>query len=153
VTFLTTSDLSPFATIDPAKAQAMIEDAEAQATLIAPCITDLAIDSTGRAAVKAILRGAVLRWNEAGTGALQAQQSGPYGITFDNRQSRRAMFWPSEIADLQGVCKPSGNGKAFDVDTMPATLAGHAPFCDLYFGGTTCSCGASLTGGIYPLWE
>ena len=35
---LTPADLAPFADIDPAKAEAMIEDAEAMAALAAPCI-------------------------------------------------------------------------------------------------------------------
>ena len=100
--FLTTDDLLPFATIDEAKAQAMIDDAEAMAVLAAPCIA--AVGFTNSAAVKAILRGAVLRWNEAGTGALQAQTAGPFGQTLDTRQERRGMFWPSEITQLQGLC-------------------------------------------------
>jgi len=102
MTFLTPEDLAPFATIDPVKAQAMIDDAEAMAVLAAPCIT--ADGFAHAAAVKALLRGAVLRWNEAGTGALQAQTAGPFGQTLDTRQERRGMFWPSEIAQLQAFC-------------------------------------------------
>ena len=101
-TFLEIEDLAPFAIIDRAKAQAMIEDAEAMALLAAPCITAEAF--TNQAAVKAILRGAVMRWAEAGSGALQAQTAGPFGQTLDTRQERRGMFWPSEIVQLQGLC-------------------------------------------------
>jgi hypothetical protein len=107
-TFLDVEDLAPFATIDSAKAAAMIEDAEAMALLAAPCI---AVEGfTYVAAVKAILRGAVLRWNEAGSGALQAQTAGPFGQTLDTRQERRGMFWPSEIVALQGLCADSQGG-------------------------------------------
>lgn len=106
--FLTTDDLAPFATIDTAKAQAMIDDAEAMAVLAAPCIT--ALDFTNGAAVKAILRGAVLRWNDAGSGALQAKTSGPFSETYDNRQERRGMFWPSEIVQLQSLCAGAEGG-------------------------------------------
>ena len=102
VSFLTLDDLTPFVSIDDAKALAMIEDAEAMAVLAAPCIT--ADGFTQSAAVRAILRGAVIRWNEAGSGALQAQTAGPFGQTLDTRQERRGMFWPSEIAQLQGLC-------------------------------------------------
>ena len=100
--FLYITDLEPFATIDPAKAQAMIDDAEAMAVLAAPCITAPGFLYSG--AVRAVLRGAVLRWNEAGTGALQSQTAGPFGQTLDTRQERRGMFWPSEIAQLQSFC-------------------------------------------------
>lgn len=107
-TFLTVDDLEPFATIDVAKAEAMIDDAEAMALLAAPCI---AVEGFAYGtAVRAILRGAVLRWNEAGTGALQAQTAGPFGQTLDTRQERRGMFWPSEITALQSLCADSQGG-------------------------------------------
>ena len=104
--FLEPSDLEPFATIDATKAQAMIDDAEAMAVLVAPCIE--ADDFTKQAAVKAILRGAVLRWNDSGSGALQAQTAGPFGQTLDTRQERRGMFWPSDIEQLQNLCGVEG---------------------------------------------
>lgn len=107
-TFLTVEDLAPFATIEAAKANAMIDDAEAMAVLAAPCIT--AEGFAYGAAVKAILRGAVLRWNDAGSGALQQQTAGPFGQTLDTRQERRGMFWPSEIVALQGLCADSQGG-------------------------------------------
>lgn len=107
-TFLDASDLSAFATIDAAKAEAMIEDAEAMAVLAAPCIS--AGTFAYQAAVKAILRGAVLRWNDSGSGALQAQTAGPFGQTLDTRQERRGMFWPSEIVALQSLCGDSQGG-------------------------------------------
>lgn len=107
-TYLNVTDLAPFATIDNAKADAMIEDAEAMALLAAPCIASVGFAYT--TAVKAILRGAVLRWNDAGSGALQAQQAGPFGQTLDTRQERRGMFWPSEIVALQSLCADSQGG-------------------------------------------
>ncbi len=106
--FLDAFDLQPFASIDGAKADAMIADAEAKAVLAAPCIT--AVGFTNQLVVKAILRGAVLRWNDAGTGALQAQSAGPFGQTLDTRQERRGMFWPSEIVELQSLCADAQGG-------------------------------------------
>ena len=106
--FLDVADLTPFASIDEAKAEAMIEDAEAMALLAAPCIS--ATSFAHGSGVKAILRGAVLRWNEAGTGALRAQNAGPFGQTIDTRQERRGMFWPSEITSLQSLCAGAQGG-------------------------------------------
>lgn len=106
--FLDPSDLDPFATIDLVMAEAMIEDAEAMAVLVAPCIT--AAGFTQVAAVKAILRGAILRWNDSGSGAVQSQQAGPFGQTLDTRQERRGMYWPSEIEQLQNLCADIGGG-------------------------------------------
>ena len=96
------SDLTPFATIDSVKAQAMIDDALALAARVAPCI--LTEDFEYATAAKAILRGAILRWNDSGSGALQAQTAGPFGQTLDTRQVRKGMFWPSEIEQLQELC-------------------------------------------------
>lgn len=107
-TFLNADDLDPFATIEVAKANAMIDDAEAMALLAAPCIS--ADGFAYGTAVKAILRGAVLRWNEAGTGALQSQNAGPFAATLDTRQERRGMFWPSEIVALQSLCGSTSGG-------------------------------------------
>lgn len=107
-TFLDVDDLAPFATIEVAKANAMIDDAEAMALLAAPCISTE--DFAYATAVKAILRAAVLRWNDTGSGALQAQQAGPFGQTLDTRQERRGMFWPSEIVSLQSLCADSQGG-------------------------------------------
>lgn len=115
-TFLSVADLEPFAAIDAVKAEAMIEDAEAMALLAAPCIA--AEGFAHSAALRAILRGAVLRWNEAGTGALQSQNAGIFGQTLDTRQERRGMFWPSEIVQLQGLCANAQGG------TYSVSLAG-----------------------------
>jgi hypothetical protein len=145
------SDLTPFATIDEAKAQAMIADALAMAARVAPCIT--ATDFAYPDAARAILRGAILRWNEAGTGAMQSQTAGPFGVQVDTRQQRRGMFWPSEIEQLQDLCKGADDtGGAFTVDTVGAQSA-HSPLCALNFGAAYCDCGLTLTGAVYPAYQ
>lgn len=162
--FIDPDDLAPFATIDAAKAGAMIEDAEAMAVLAAPCLPDLldapagesAGDATRRlakvAALKAILRGAIIRWDEAGSGAAQTTQRsmGPFSesATMDTRQQRRGMFWPSEITQLQQLCS-SGGTRAFAVDTVPGSSS-HLPWCGVTWGGS-CSCGVSIAGA--PIFE
>lgn len=150
---LSIDDLEPFAPgIDPAKAEAMIEDALALAARVAPCLSDDEFEFDG--AARAILRGAILRWNEAGTGAYQAQQAGPFGVTVDTRQQRRSMFWPSEIEQLQELCRGEVDGGAFSIDTNPSRFtANHADICSLNFGALYCSCGAVLTAGLYPIYE
>ena len=116
---LTPDDLVPFADIPPAKAQAMIDDALALAVRVAPCITDDTFEFD--AAAKAILRGALLRWHESGTGALQARTVGAVSEQMDTRQQRRGMFWPSEIQQLQDLCRDADlSGAAFSIDTTPA---------------------------------
>lgn len=149
-TFISESDLTPFAVIEAAKAAAMIADGEAMAKLVAPCITDAGFAHAD--AVKAILRGAILRWNDAGSGAVTSQSAGPYSQTVDTTRARKSLFWPSEIEQLQDICAPSGGG-AFSVDTLSTGSAVvHADICALTFGGEYCSCGAVLTQGL-PLYE
>lgn len=152
--FLTPADLEPFATIDAAKAALMIEDAEAMAVLAAPCLSDpeFADDAGLVAAVKAILRGAILRWDEAGAGAVTQQGAGPFQQTVDTTKTRRGMFWPSELDQLRGLCarftgKTSG---AFSVDTVGYVNTVHADTCSLYFGAAYCDCGADIAG--FPLY-
>lgn len=144
---LAPADLVPFAEIEAAKAQAMIDDALAMAAVVAPCITDAAF--TYDAAAKAIIRGAILRWNDSGTGALTQQGAGPFQVSYDNRQSRRSLFYPSEINQLQDLCKESGTEHAFTVDTIDTTIQ-HADWCAINFGANYCDCGASIAG--YPIF-
>ena len=148
--YLDPDDVTAFAPdIDPNRLASMIADASALAVLAAPCLADETdLTEPQRAAVKAILRGAVLRWDEAGTGALRAETVGSFSQTFDTRQQRRGMFWPSEIAQLQGVCRgvSGGHGGAFAIDTAPTYTLLHLDTCSLRFGGG-CSCGALLLEG------
>ena len=153
--FLVPADLTPFAEIDETKAQEMIDDATAIAVLVAPCLADEGeLTAQQLAATKAVLRGAILRWNDTGSGALTQQTAGPFSQTIDNRQGRKSMFWPTEIDSLQAICRESdGSGGAFAIDTYPACgPVVHADICSINFGATYCSCGAALTG-LYALYE
>jgi hypothetical protein len=114
------ADLAPFATIDAAKAVEMIEDALGMAELVAPCITKPGF--AHRRAAKAILRGAILRWHEAGSGAAVTKNAGIYGQTVDTRQPRKAMFFPSELDQLRKLCRTDDdNGGAFAIDLIPSS--------------------------------
>lgn len=109
-------DLEPFAEIPSAKAEEMITDALALAARVAPCILTEEFEYTD--AARAILRGAILRWNDSGSGAVSQQTAGPFSQSLDTRQQRRSMFFPSEIDELQALCG-SPVGRAFEIDTMP----------------------------------
>lgn len=163
--FITRADLDPFAVIAEAKADAMIADAESMAILTAPCLPGLTTAPEGEtpeaealrlaklAAVKAILRGAILRWEDAGAGALQTQQEqiGPFGAQATVTPLRKSMFWPSEIEQLQGICASGEKGKAYSLDTAPGGCGPHLPWCSLMLGATYCSCGVDIAG--VPIFE
>lgn len=75
---LTIGDLEPFAPNLPEdRAAAMIADANALAAVVAPCI--VAGDFQYQDAARAILRAAVLRWIDQGSGAQPALVAGPFG--------------------------------------------------------------------------
>ena len=152
---LTPADLAPFADITEDKAQAMIDDVLALAGEAAPCLTDPDLDPAKAAAAKAILRGAVLRWNEAGQGG-RTQVTDTAGVfqhseSFDNSTPRRPLLWPSEIAALQKICTTGGGRKAWSYDTAGGSSLQHAQTCAINLGATYCDCGAIYTGGG-PLW-
>lgn len=151
---LTNDDLAPFAAIDDDKADAMIVDTLARAAAIAPCIVDE--DFENDAAAKAIIRGAILRWHDAGSGGVvqETDTTGPFTTskTFEKGGSeRRGLFWPSEIAELQKLCASSGSQGAFAIDTVACITDIHSAACALRFGATYCSCGADLAG--FPIYE
>lgn len=131
----------------------MVDGANARAARVAPCLasTSPAPTEDQLAEARLILVGAVKRWAEAGSGSIQSQNAGPYGMTVDTRQRTGFNLWPSEISDLQKICN-SATSSAYSVDTLGGSGA-HAPYCDLMFGGVACSCGANLTGYQYPIYE
>lgn len=155
--YIDTTDLDPFAPdLDPVKAAAMIEDAVAQAVLVAPCLAEEGeLTDHQKAAVKAVLRGAILRWNDSGSGALQREAAGPFSYELDTRQTRRSLFWPSEIDQLQKVCSAvtGGDSGAFTVDTVPSCAVEHSETCSIRFGAEYCSCGAILAGFALYGWR
>lgn len=139
--------------------QAMVDGANAKASRVAPCLGwNGSIDGQPAPSTETvnearlILIGAVKRWAEAGSGSVQATTSGPFGMTVDTRQRGGFNLWPSEITDLQALCRAGSVGRqAFSIDTVPSgARAVHADVCSIYFGGR-CSCGADIAGE--PLYE
>lgn len=137
---------------------AMVAGANAKASRVAPCLTWTGDPATEPAPspdllaeAKLVLIGAVKRWTEAGSGAFQQQSAGPFSIGVDTRQRTGFNLWPSEITDLQALCKTADSGRqVFSIDTAPASSE-HLPWCSLNFGATYCSCGADIAG--YPIYE
>ncbi|MCL1838661.1 MAG: hypothetical protein FWG47_05020 [Propionibacteriaceae bacterium] len=111
---LTPEDLKVFDPDIPlAKAEEMIADALAQASLVAPCLLEEdSLSENQIAQFKSVLRSVVLRFNERGPENVTTEQAsfGPYqqSITVDNRQRLSGMFWPSEKDLLRAIC---GSGK------------------------------------------
>lgn len=108
-----------------AKLAELVGDALASAEIVAPCLADP--DFQLHRAAKAILREAVLRRLDAGTGAVvtRSEGTGPFSKseTVDNR-SRRSILQPSDIADLQNLCRsvsgaPRPRGGAVNMDPTP----------------------------------
>lgn len=111
-------DIQPLApTADPVAAAIIIADAIAQASLIAECITIPGFKYAD--AAKAIIRQAIIRRLEAGSGAIVTQTAGPYSQTIDSSQQRKALFWPSEIGQLQKLCRDSKRRGFHSIDTTP----------------------------------
>lgn len=101
---ITIDDLRPFEpTISQDKAEAMITGAVARAALVAPCILDDDFPELYAEAVRSILVRAILRWNTAGAGNVSSVTTGPFAETYVT--SNKELYWPSELAELQNVCR------------------------------------------------
>lgn len=140
---LEVSDLTPFATIADDEAAAMVADAIALATLAAPCLGGDDLTDLQMAQAKAVLRSAVIRWHESGSGLTSQQMAGPFQQTI-TPLARKSLFWPSEIEALRNICKSATSGGAFAVDTAATAMRFHSVLCG--FGGG-CSCGFDYVGG------
>lgn len=119
---VTVEDLQIFnPDLDPDKAEILIRDGMALARRVAPCLDNE--DFPFGDAAAAIIRGAILRWADSGSGAVssEAQTAGPFShtTTYDTRQQRRTLFYPSEITELQKLCRDANSGGAFAIDTAP----------------------------------
>lgn len=135
VPIVTVADISAYRPdIDPAKAQALIDDAIALAGLVAPCITEDGFEK--EAAAKAILRGAILRRADAGSGAVQSQTRGPFQLTMDTRTPWRGFFTEADERQLRALCPAGGNGGARTVDTAPRRTVAH-PLAGAWVNGPT----------------
>jgi hypothetical protein len=148
---ISTDDL-PDDVASNAMAATWVAGANARATRVAPCLASEDPDPTDDqlAEAKLVLIGAVIRWSQAGSGAFQSENIGPLGYTLDTRQRGGFNLWPSEITQLQDICKNGTESKAFSIDTIPCSVF-HSPICSIYFGSEDCSCGASLAG--QPIYE
>lgn len=138
-------DPNDFPDIDDA--ETLIDDAESLAMLSAPCLRSGPgeLKDYQYKAARAIMRGAVLRWSEAGNGSVQQQSAGIFSMT-TTPQARRNSYWPSEKEDLQKICRDANAGKAYSISTAPVVGSVHDPTCSLNLGATFCSCGADIAG-------
>lgn len=124
----------------------LIRDGLAMARRVAPCIDDE--DFAHADAAVAIIRSAVLRWAESGSGGVSSESftAGPFGQTtsFDSRQTRRSLFFPSEIKELEALCASSSRGRLGAIDTVPmhrvGCPAGDQSKCRYLFGSLSSPC-------------
>ncbi|MFF5793684.1 hypothetical protein ACFY5D_16685 [Paeniglutamicibacter sp. NPDC012692] len=107
--------------ISEAKAAIMVKDAIARAKQLAPFLASDDLDQPSADAASGVIRRAVLRWNDAGTGAItqESQSAGNFSQSksIDNRETSKVLFFPSEVDELRalGPVKPR-KGKAFSID-------------------------------------
>ena len=150
ITIVTVGDLP--ATVQSAElVDLMVRAANARAARVAPCLAETPTEDQLFEA-RLVLVGAIKRWTEAGSGALQSQTAGPFGMQVDTRQRTGFNLWPSEIEQLQDICRAAGEGGPAAFSITPAGSSSvHQPWCSLMLGATYCSCGADIAG--FPLYE
>lgn len=141
-------------------AETMVAGANAKASRVAPCLTwadeddDHPAPSDDQLAeAKLLLIGAVRRWAESSSGALQSQSAGPFSQTVDTRQRTGYNLWPSEIEGLKSICSAGTEASSRMGSFTPGGRTSHMPWCALAFDAEYCSCGSDLTDYEYPLYE
>lgn len=112
------TDISPeFANlVSPELLQIMVDGANASASRVAPCLESPTPDQLAEA--RLILIGAVIRWTQAGSGAVVQHSASAFSETIDTRQKGGYNLWPSDITRLQDLCG-SDTRSAFSIDTVP----------------------------------
>lgn len=142
--------------------ETLVAGANAKASRVAPCLTwtgtpedEPAPTEDQIAEAKLVLIGAIGRWIQSGSGAVQTQTTGPFGVTVDTRQKSSGYnLWPSDIEALQAICSSGTDSSTSAFSIRPGcSTSPHMPWCSLAFGALYCSCGADLTNYEYPLYE
>lgn len=117
--------------------QMMVDGLNARAVRLAPCLAEDDPSPGLIAEAKLILVGVVKRWAEAGSGAFTQQTAGSFSVSMDTRQKSGWNLWPTEIGQLQDLCKQvtGEESKPFMVDMTglgsPSGSLGDRP--DLWF--------------------
>ena len=149
--WLTVADITHFVTVDPVTCGEMIADAEAIALLKVPALATLTSNDLRNAQVKAVVRGAIIRWVEASSGVNQQMVMGPFSFAQQPGSRRTGMFYPSEVEQLREIMANPANKKAYSVDTAPHDDA-HLEICSrLRALHSPCVCGTDPGG--QPDWE
>jgi hypothetical protein len=119
--YLRPDDVTPLVDIELARLAVLIEDAETFATMAAPPLADpLTLTEQQRAQVKTILRRAVVRESDSGTGAKTQESAGVYSYTVDTRTARSVSFLTEEEQDaLRGMVGLGRSTTAFTIDLTP----------------------------------
>ena len=115
--------LDGVADVSDARLARMLAAGLAQARRVAPCLNEP--DFThGDEAAGIILR-ALERWATVGAGATTQAQwtAGPYSQGETTTQTSKTLYWPSEINELQDMCKATKSGAAFTIDLIDTTQA------------------------------
>lgn len=125
VTIIGSELLAFLPNLDPAQAQELVTGALARAAVVAPCIVE--DDFTHAAAAKDIIRDAILRRAEAGTGAYSKKSVGAISVELDTRSALRALFQPGDVSELQALCtRYRGTSSA----PQPSFSMPDSPLCD-----------------------
>lgn len=141
-------------------ANAMIASVWAQSMKVAPCLKEdgALADEDDAEIVKSTLRRVIMRWFDAGSGAVSQRGAAEYQETL--RDFGGGKLRPDDIKDLQSFCATTLQTQA--AQTIPTRPVGewsvhHAAWCNTRFSNNTdiptlCDCGAELTWDGYPLW-
>ena len=118
--FIEPSDLAAsLPDVDPVRLDEVIADAVAFARVYAPCIDSDAFKANAAkvAALKAILRKAIVYDIEAGSGAVTQQTAGPFSQSVDTTQRASSTFFSKAQQDaLRALCR--GNTAVSGVYTI-----------------------------------
>lgn len=108
-------------TLSVAKAAILIEDTQSRAVGLVPELAGELTELQFKAS-RAIIRKAVLRWHQTGSGAVvqQSLTTGSYSesSTLDTKQTDRAIFTQNELKELKNLFPKAStrSGRAFSVD-------------------------------------
>lgn len=119
--------------VDEGQLELMLAGLNARAVRVAPCLgaTDPVPTDDQLAEARLVLISAISRWLTDGTSAVGGTvRQGPYEKTTLPQQPMRVSgyrLWPSEITDLQAICKSEVGVTSIDLVSSQGTRWGCGP--------------------------
>lgn len=118
---LTPADLQMFVQVSDDMANELIDTTLARVRRKYPCLFDIALSEDDAQTARGIIRDAILRRIDTGSGGVQSEGKGPFTTTYLPPDKRHGLFTEADVTELTAICagQQEAAGPAVPVGCFP----------------------------------